>query len=418
MWLKKLSIFFFLLFFVSFYLACTPTVHDNYEPNPVPVSNSNQPSSNISMEKPIVGKTEENTMDHQPVPSSNLTNKIGQMLLVGFRGAYPKDRGVEKILTDIQRFNLGGVILFNYDVALKSPKRNILSQGQVRELIMALKSAVPSVLPLLVAVDQEGGQVQRLKSAGLANTLSAKTLGKKEPTETYSHARKMAQVMVNMGFNLNFAPVVDLDNPNNPIIGRLERSFSDDPQIVTEHALAFIGAHHENGMLCVIKHFPGHGSATRDSHLGLVDVTHSWQEQELEPYRNLLGKGIVDAIMTAHIFHQQWRNPATLSYEVITGILRDELGFQGVVFSDDMQMKAVSQHYGYENAIKMALDAGIDILVIGNNLTYDPNVVERTVGIIEKLIQEGQVTEERINQSVDRIKRLKDKRFGAQVSRN
>lgn len=402
MWLKKPTIFFFLLFLIFFYPACTstPPIYDNYELNPVPVSNSNQPSQNIPMEKPI---------DHQPTPSSNLTNKIGQMLLVGFRGAYSTDRGVQKIITDIQRFNLGGVILFNYDVALKSPKRNILSQGQVQQLITALKSAVPSELPLLVAVDQEGGQVQRLKSAGLSNTLSAKTLGKRAPTETYDYTYKMAQVMANMGFNLNFAPVVDLDNPNNPIIGRLERSFSADPQVVTEHASAFIGAHHDNGMLSVIKHFPGHGSATRDSHLGLVDVTHSWQEQELEPYRNLLGAGIVDAIMTAHIFHQQWRNPATLSYEVITGILRDELGYQGVVFSDDMQMKAISQHYGYENAIKMALDAGVDILVIGNNLTYNPNVVEQTVGIIQKLIQAGQVTEYQINQSVNRIQRLKSK---------
>jgi beta-N-acetylhexosaminidase len=338
-----------------------------------------------------------------------LTHKIGQMLLVGFRGAYPTDQGVQQILTDIKQFNLGGVILFDRDIALKSLKRNIVSKRQIQQLITALKLVAPVKLPLLIAVEQEGGQVQRLKSAGLPATLSAKILGEQSPSVTYSHVFQMAQAMAEMGFNLNFAPVVDLDNPNNLLIGRLERSFSDKPQIVTEHASAFIEAHHENGLLCVIKHFPGYGSASQDSHLGLMDVTGSWQEFELEPYKNLLRKDSVDAIMTSYVFHQQWQNPATFSYQVITEILRHQLGYQGVIFSDDLQMRAISQHYGYENAIKMALNAGIDILVIGNNLTYEADIVERTVGIIEKLIQEGQLTMERVNQSFNRIQKLKNK---------
>lgn len=344
-----------------------------------------------------------------PQIEPEFTHKIGQMLLVGFRGTSPTDQGVQQILADIRQFNLGGVILFDRDIALKSPKRNIVSKQQIQQLITALKSATPAKLPLLIAVEQEGGQVQRLKSAGLPATLSAKILGEQPSSVTYSHVFQMAQAMAEMGFNLNFAPVVDLDNPNNPLIGRLERSFSDKPQIVTEHAAAFIEAHHKNGLLCAIKYFPGSGSATQESHLGLMDVTRSWQEVELEPYKNLLRKESVDAIMTSHVFHQQWQNPATFSYQMITEILRHQFDYQGVIFSDDLQIKAISQHYGYENAIKMALNAGIDILVIGNNLTYEPEIVERTVGIIQKLIQEGQLTTERINQSFKRIQKLKNK---------
>src|SRR5690606_10098573 len=168
----------------------------------------------------------------------------------------------------------------------------------------------------------------------------------------------MAATLAEAGINLNLAPVVDVNvNPDNPVIGQLERSFSGDPDVVTEQAKAFIEAHHEHGVLCTLKHFPGHGSSEADSHLGFVDVTNLWSRQELEPFRNLIDAGLADAIMTAHIFNANWdsEHPATLSRAVITGILREELGYDGVVITDDMQMGAIRDFYGFEAAVVMSV---------------------------------------------------------------
>lgn len=341
-----------------------------------------------------------------------LEDKIGQMLIVGFRGLSVHDK--HPIVRDIKKFHLGGVILFDYDLVLKSSKRNIRSPQQVKKLINRLQAASNPKTPLFIAIDQEGGKIKRLKPKfGFPRTVSAQYLGKKNDLAlTYKHAADIAKTLANLGINFNFAPVVDLNtNPNNPVIGKLERSFSDNPNLVTDHALQFIDAHHKYGVLCILKHFPGHGSSTNDSHLGLVDVTNTWQEMELEPYANLIQENKVDAIMTAHVFNRHYDPdyPATLSSRFVTGILRTDLKYDGVIVSDDMQMKAITSHYRFENAIQATLEAGIDLIVIGNNLKYEEDIVARTVAIIKRLVQEGKISEARIDESYRRIQKLKNR---------
>src|SRR5205823_7442335 len=221
----------------------------------------------------------------------------------------------------------------------------------------------------------------------------------------------IAQTLAPLGINMNLAPVVDLNiNPDNPVIGRSERSFSADPEITRRHALEFIRAHHRPGVLCTLKHFPGHGSSTGDSHLGLVNIAHSWSPIELEPFAALIEAEEADAIMTAHVFNARLdaANPATLSKPIITDLLRERMHYEGVVISDDLQMGAIVDHYGLESAIEKAIEAGVDILLIANNASrYEIDITRRAINIIRRLIKEGRISVARIDQSYQRIQRLK-----------
>ena len=338
----------------------------------------------------------------------SLEVKIGQMLMVGFRGLELDDPS--PIIQDIEEFHLGGVILFDYDLVHQKALRNIQSPVQLGALTADLQRA--AAVPLLIAIDHEGGVITRLKeSYGFPPTVSHQYLGiLDDPATTYRESEKMAKTLAAVGINLNLAPVLDLKvNPDNPIIAHYERSFSKDPSLVTRHALEFIRAHHMQGILCTPKHFPGHGSSTEDSHIGFVDITDTWSRMELEPYRDLIKAQSVEAIMTAHVFnaHLDPGYPATLSQATVTGLLRDELGFTGVVISDDIQMKAIAEHYGFETAIRKALEAGVDILLIANNNEYDEGIVKRTFCLIQRFVDEGVVSEARIDQSYQRIRKLK-----------
>lgn len=338
----------------------------------------------------------------------SLEEKIGQMLLIGFRGL--KIDKNHPIVQDILLRHIGSVVLFDYDVPLKSPVRNVSSSGQLKNLISDLQSF--SRTPLLVAVDYEGGRVSRLKEKhDFPSTLSAQYFGQRNnPDLTFSSAIPMAKLLSSLGINLNLAPVVDLNtNPDNPVIGKLERSYSKDPEVVTSHADKFIQAFHSHQVLCTLKHFPGHGSSTGDSHLGMVDVSSTWTEDELLPYRQLILKGRVDAVMTAHVFikHLDSAYPATLSKRIITGLLREKLNYNGVVIADDMQMGAIAKEYGLETAIFRAIEAGIDILTFANNSTFDAGIAIKAAEIIKRLIKTKKISSERINESFNRIMNLK-----------
>jgi beta-N-acetylhexosaminidase len=356
----------------------------------------------------LTGLLAGSVMAAPPIPPA-LEDKIGQMLMVGFRGT-AVDEG-SFIVRDIRRNNLGGVVLFDYDVIKEQTGRNITSPAQVKALVAALREAAR--VPLLVAVDQEGGKIARLKTAcGFPATVSHSTLGRLDaPASTGQHSARLAETLNAMGIGLNLAPVVDLcTNPDNPVIAKLDRCFSADPTVVTRHALSYIAAHHQQGVLTTLKHFPGHGSSRSDSHLGFTDVSDTWTRNELEPYARIIGAGQADAVMTAHVFNTRLdkQYPATLSSATINGLLRGELGFDGVVISDDMQMAAITAHYGFETAIRKALEAGVDILVFGNNLRYDEEIVPRAIAVIRKLVDTGVVSEARIDQSWQRIMRLKN----------
>jgi beta-N-acetylhexosaminidase len=265
---------------------------------------------------------------------------------------------------------------------------------------------------MLISVDQEGGQVARLRpDKGFPETVSPLFLGNRNDLDlTYRYASGMAEAMAAAGINLNLAPVVDVNvNPSNPAIGLHERSFSADPEVVAQQALTFIQAHHDSGVLCTLKHFAGHGSSTADSHLGFVDVTTTWTESELIPFQRVIEAGQADAIMTAHIFNANIdpTYPGTLSEATINGLLRTQLGYDGVVITDDMQMGAISQYFGFDRAIELAIFAGSDIISVANTLSYDPNAAQRTFDAVMAAVARGSVTEDRIDQSYRRILLLK-----------
>ena len=340
-----------------------------------------------------------------------LKEKIGQMLMVGFRGVEIGDDSC--IAKNIKDLNLGGVILFDYDAPSKSRPRNIVDYEQTKKLVADLKSRANNE-PLLVAVDAEGGLINRLKpSMGFAEIDSAQDLGKQDGSVALEEYWTLAKQLAGLGFNVNFAPVVDINiNPENPVIGGLERSYSDNPRTVADYARAFVAAHKSFGIITSLKHFPGHGSSDADSHLGLADITQSYQEQELEPYQRLIKDSAVDSVMTAHIINKNIDPdyPATLSPKFIQEILRQNLEFGGVVFTDDMQMGAIVENYGFEDAIVRAINAGCDILIFSNNgAEYDDSIARRARDIILNAVKDGLIPESRIHESHARILALKSK---------
>ncbi|MGB2907348.1 MAG: glycoside hydrolase family 3 protein [Candidatus Aminicenantaceae bacterium] len=351
-----------------------------------------------------VGETQD------PGGDASLEEKLGQMLLVGFRGTTVQ--ADSNILRSIREIHLGGVVLFDYDMPSKSYPRNIVSPGQVRELVRDLQSA--AAIPLLVAVDAEGGRINRLKPEyGFIEVPSAQHMGEAGLQENHASYRKLARQLNGLGFNLNLAPVVDLNlNPTNPVIGSLERSFSPDPENVIARAAAFIEEHRSLGVISTLKHFPGHGSSRQDSHLGLVDVTSTFQDRELLPYQELIRAGQVDVIMTAHIMNRKIdpANPATLSPRFLQTILRQDMGFGGVIISDDMQMGAISRNFGWEESLIKAVQAGCDILAIANNArTYDEQAAAMAHSILLAAVKGGRIPRSRIDASYRRILRLKQK---------
>lgn len=348
-----------------------------------------------------------------PPPPLTLREKIGQLLLVGFRGRDAADTGT--VGRDLRELGVGGVILFDVDMtgtidSGRPGSRNIVSPEQVRELVAHLQGQAR--IPLLVAIDQEGGRVNRLKPEyGFPPSLSQEELGAGDDEDfTRAESAATARTLGGLGINWNLAPVVDLDaNPDNPIIKGKRRSFAADPAKVARHAAAFVAGHRDHGVLTCLKHFPGHGSAAGDTHLGFVDVTATWREEELEPFRRLINAGRCDAVMSAHVFHAGLdpELPSTLSRAVITGLLRERLGFAGVVVSDDLEMKAISSRYGLEQSIPAALNAGVDVLCFGNNLVYDPAIAPKAVAIVERAVRDGVVPAARIDEACARVLALK-----------
>lgn len=350
----------------------------------------------------------------QPTPRPSLRARIGQMLLVGFRGTTPAEAAAT--VADIRERSLGGVVLFSTDQPTGSAVRNIVSATQLSALTAALQAATADAeagLPLIVSVDEEGGRVARLgPDHGFPATESAADLGAHgDVAYTRRAGAAIGQTLRSVGINLDLAPVVDVNvNPDNPIIGALGRSFSADADVVVAQAEAFVAGCHEAGVLTTLKHFPGHGSSTGDTHLGVVDVTDTWQRDvELAPFARLIADGVADAILTAHVFNRTLDadHPATLSAPTIDGLLREQLGWDGLVISDDMQMGAIREAYGYEEAIQLAIAAGVDVLTIAQQQVFEEGIVGRTIDLIEAMVADGRLSEERIDRSWERIRDFK-----------
>jgi beta-N-acetylhexosaminidase len=345
-----------------------------------------------------------------PLWAVTLEQKVGQMLMVGFHGtSAPKN---SQICKDIKKYHVGAVILFDYNPVNKNEPKNISNKSQLKKLTSQLQ-ACSHDKKLLIAVDQEGGKVQRLKSkyGFYGNFPKASAVIKMDQSQIKSTYRKMAKELKSVGINYDLAPVVDLDiNMKNHVIHGLGRSYGKDPKVVARYASTFIDAMHHYGVLTALKHFPGHGSSVGDTHKGYVDVTKLWEEEELEPYRLLRKKA--DTVMVAHVFNKNIdaKYPATLSSKTVNGLLRHELGYKGVVITDDLQMGAISKKYGLKNTLMLAINAGDDILLFGNQL--DPKKVVSTKKLVDsivKLVKEGKVSEQSIENSYRRVQKLKRK---------
>lgn len=341
----------------------------------------------------------------------SLDQKIAQMLLVGFRGFQLESDN--PILQDLRDHHVGGIILFDYDVVFKSYERNIKSPEQLSLLMQQLYENMG--MSTFVSIDQEGGTVNRLKPEyGFESTRTHVELGRIDDlNETNAEGRKIARMLKSYGINLNFAPCLDLaiNKQNKAIYGR-DRTFSDQPEVVAAHGEAYIRGHKSEGVLTCPKHFPGHGSSLEDTHIGMADVTDSWQSFEMYPYEHIIQQGLCDMIMTTHIFNRKLDEgyPATMSAKIMQGILREKLGYEGVIISDDLQMNAIRNHFGLEDAVRQTILAGVDILAFGNNLAFEPDIVPRSIRIIKDGLDEGIIDEQRIDTSVARI--LERKRTG------
>lgn len=276
----------------------------------------------------------------------------GQLLFVGFPGlSIPAD-----LAARIREGRVGGVVLF---------KRNVGEPEQLRDLIASLHALAPADAPLTVAMDQEGGRVQRLRDPW-TEWPAMRALGGRSVDDTAAFAKALALELLDVGVDLDFAPVVDVDsNPKNPVIG--DRSFARDPATVGAHGAAFVKALQGAGVAACAKHFPGHGDTDLDSHLALprLDLDlERLRRVELPPFEAAIAAEVA-SVMTAHVLFPKLdpKRPATLSPEVM-GWLRDELGYGGLVFSDDLEMKAVADNFSVDERSLGALRAGVDVLLV------------------------------------------------------
>ncbi len=331
--------------------------------------------------------------------NETLRSKIAQMIMIGFDGTTLP----ESVRVDLATRNLGGVIFL---------RRNCVSPTQMLQLTSSVK--LNAQMPPFIAVDQEGGVVARLNHTnGYDSTYSAFRLGTvfNSVDSTHRQADRMGAWLRTAGFTTNLAPVVDVNvNPQSPAIGFLGRSFSSNPQTVSLHAQAYVNGFHTHGIMAALKHFPGHGSAGTDSHLQLPDITQTWTDAELVPYRTLIASQSADMVMIGHLYNARIDSvyPSSLSVRTIKGLLRDSLGYNGVVISDDLfSMRAITDRYSYGMAAILAINAGTDILLYVGNTLRGSSLLRQMVDTIETNVMAGVIAASRIDSAYARIQRLK-----------
>jgi beta-N-acetylhexosaminidase len=344
---------------------------------------------------------------------AQLRAMIGQMLVIGFPGTSVEEEWPARIAEMIGKGDIGGVLLLG---------DNIESPEQLRALTGALRGA-GGKLPPLIAVDQEGGAVQRLSPyKGFLGAPAAKTVAEADVETAYALYAEQARQLAAEGITVNFGPVADLDlNPDNPIIGRLARSYGDRPEVVASFGRAFIAAHRAAGVLTAAKHFPGHGSGDSDPHDSAINPVSGWQKQELAPFRSLMQEEPrVPMVMVGHLIIDGFSDgdaPASLSRRAVTQVLRKELAFNGLIITDDLDMAAVRERYGREEAFVMAAAAGNDLLLSANRAAPDPELVGKVTTALVAAVEEGRISRAQIEASYRRItaaKRALPSRSGLQ----
>ncbi|MDR0269692.1 beta-N-acetylhexosaminidase [Paenibacillus sp.] len=329
-----------------------------------------------------------------------LDQKIGQMFICGFHSLGLDDQ-IRKLIQD---YHLGGVIYF---------RRNIDEPEQVASLSASLQklAADNGDLPLWIAIDQEGGMVARIDHKKMSRIPGNMSLGATDhPDYSYEVSRVSAEELLQLGINMNFAPCLDVNNnPQNPVIG--VRSFGENADKVSEHGAAVIKAFQEKGVSAAAKHFPGHGDTSVDTHMGLATVEHDierLQQVELKPFIKAIQQE-VDVIMTAHVIFPAIEPepiPATLSRSVLSGLLREELAYNGIIVTDCLEMHAIAKFFGVGEGAVKAIEAGADLVLVSHTLSDQIEAIEA----VKNAVQSGRISEKTIDTAVERILKLKQKR--------
>jgi len=331
-----------------------------------------------------------------------LRQKAARMLLMGFIGDNTATDGAAAIAGHLEEGRIGGVLFLRH---------NVRSREGVEGLTRQFGAIAPDAW---MAVDQEGGAVQRLSSdLGYSPIPRAYVISEEQSVDEarllYSEAAAEFRAA---GFNLNLAPVADVQDDENGVIGRWGRGYGVDGERIADYAGAFIEAFESEGAACAIKHFPGHGRSSGDSHHGFVDISESWSDAELDPFRRLIDAGQAHLIMGGHLTHtglDPAGNPVTFSHPILTDLLRGQMGYQGALVTDDLDMGAIRENYNQREAVIRSIQAGNDMIMMSNSAEPDPNLPVRFADWIEDAIAAGELTEARIDESVARLTALRQR---------
>ncbi|MBO6620322.1 MAG: glycoside hydrolase family 3 protein [Balneola sp.] len=326
--------------------------------------------------------------------------QLGQMLVVGFRGT--EINSESPIVRDIKERNLGGVILYSYDYLANSYNRNIDSPDQLLQLNSALVGY--SLNPPFISVEHDGSEYSALHNLypSMENIFEQNSFS--DTLKVINNSRRFAQEFMVVGINTNLHPRLDLktkESSDAPLI-------SSDPQKVTEISNLILDEYDTEKLLSVPKYFPGY-TVDYNPTDSTDNITSSWSEDFLTPYKNLFEQRTIRAIQVSHATNahidSSW--PGTFSHSTVSGLLRDSLGFEGVVFSDDLQKPIINLNYDLETSILQSINAGVDVLVFGNNFKYDEAIAQKAIAIIQKLLKEGKIKPETIEAALKRIDQLK-----------
>lgn len=321
--------------------------------------------------------------------SMSKTEKLGQMVIIGIQGTDV----TEDSLFMLHQYHIGGIILFD---------RNMESKAQVAKLNKNLQEQCNEKVPLFIAIDEEGGMVSRMKDDLIPPPSQRSLANSGDSDEAYKSAYNIANELKKIGFNVNFAPVAD--------VGDGERNFSHDSNTVAEFVKAAVDGYRHAGMVCALKHFPGIGRGEQDTHVDSVVVNDDFDtiyNSDILPFRNVISNPDLDnyMVMVSHVTYPSFagNTPACISPVIMKDILRKDLGYQGIIITDDLEMGAVSNYYGFDRIGVEAVKAGADIVMVCHEYQHGADVY---LGLLEAL-EAGEITQEEVDNSVRRILKYK-----------